>query len=75
MVHEKVVKVRNDLAEDKKIEGQKTIFHEVITDESLRPEEKTVERLEAEGVGLIGAGYLDLPFYRLCSTALTASLL
>ena len=70
MVHEKVVKVQNDLAEDKKIEGQKTIFHEVITDESLRPEEKTVERLEAEGVGLIGAGYVNLPCHRLCSIGL-----
>lgn len=59
MVHEKVVKVQNDLAEDKKIEGQKTIFHEVITNDSLRPEEKTVERLEAEGVGLVAAGYLN----------------
>ena len=57
MVHEKVVKVQNDLAEDKRKEGQKTIFHEVISNDSLRPEEKTVERLEAEGVGLVAAGY------------------
>ena len=59
MVHEKVVKVQHDLAEGKKIEGQKTIFHEVITNDSLRPEEKSVERLEAEGVGVVAAGYLN----------------
>ena len=57
MVREKVIKVQNDLAEDKKLHGQKTIFHDLLTNDQLRPEEKTIDRLEAEGVGIIGAGY------------------
>lgn len=56
MVHEKVVKVQNDLAEDKKILGQKTIFHDLMTNDHLPAEEKTIERLEAEGVALVAAG-------------------
>lgn len=56
MIHEKVTKVQADLSEEKKIDGQKTIFHELIKNDQLRPEEKTTERLVAEGVGVVAAG-------------------
>lgn len=56
MVHEKVTQVQTEIAEDTRIDKQKTIFHDLITDDQLRPEEKTTDRLEGEGVGLVGAG-------------------
>ena len=56
MVHEKVTQVQADIAEDTKVDKQKTIFHDLITNDQLRPEEKTTERLEREGVGLVAAG-------------------
>lgn len=58
MVREKLNKVQADLQEGKKIEGQRTIFHDLFANNQLQPEEKTAERLEAEGVGLVAAGYL-----------------
>ena len=57
MIHEKVSKVQADLKAGVKTQGQRTIFHELLTNSQLPPEEKTPERLEAEGVGLVGAGY------------------
>lgn len=60
MVHEKVSKVQADLKEGVKIQGQRTIFHELLTNDQLSPEEKTPERLEAEGVGVVAAGYDSL---------------
>ena len=56
MVRDKILKVQKDLSEDKKIEGQKTIFHDLLTSDQLPPHEKTPERLEFEGVGLVAAG-------------------
>ena len=60
MVHEKVSKVQADLKAGVKIQEQRTIFHELLTNDQLSPEEKTPERLEAEGVGVVAAGYGSL---------------
>ncbi|KAL9631283.1 MAG: hypothetical protein Q9204_004301 [Flavoplaca sp. TL-2023a] len=56
MVREKVDQVQADLANDKKPDGQRTIFHDLFTNDSLSPEEKTPERLAAEGFSVVGAG-------------------
>ncbi|KAL9023179.1 MAG: hypothetical protein Q9180_008347 [Flavoplaca navasiana] len=56
MVREKVDQVQADLANDKKPDGQRTIFHDLFTNDSLIPEEKTPERLAAEGFSVVGAG-------------------
>lgn len=58
MVHEKVTQVQADIVEDARVDKQKTIFHALITNDQLRPEEKTTDRLEGEGVGLVAAGNL-----------------
>lgn len=58
MVREKIDKVQTDLQQGRKMEGQRTIFHDLFTNNQLPPGEKTTERLEAEGVGLVAAGYL-----------------
>lgn len=56
MVHEKVTQVQTDLIEVKKVDSQKTIFHDLITNDQLQPQEKTTERLAAEGFALVSAG-------------------
>ncbi|KAL8993523.1 MAG: hypothetical protein Q9169_006281 [Polycauliona sp. 2 TL-2023] len=56
MIHDKVDQVQDDVAKHIKPDGQRTIFHDLITNDSLMPEEKTQERLVAEGVALVGAG-------------------
>ncbi|KAL8843358.1 MAG: hypothetical protein Q9176_001971 [Flavoplaca citrina] len=56
MVREKVDQVQADLANDKKPDGQRTIFHDLFTNDSLIPEEKTAERLAAEGFSVVAAG-------------------
>lgn len=56
MVREKVDQVQDDLANDKKPDGQRTIFHDLFTNDSLIPEEKTPERLAAEGFSIVAAG-------------------
>ena len=56
MVHDKVNKVQSDFAEDKEVNSRQTIFHGLIANDQLPPEEKTTERLEAEGAGVVAAG-------------------
>ena len=58
MVHDKVSKVQSDFADGKKVDSRQTIFHGLIANDQLPPEEKTTERLEAEGAGVVAAGYL-----------------
>ena len=56
MLHEKVTKVQEDVKAGKKSNDQRTIFHDIIKNDQIRPEENTQERLETEGFGLISAG-------------------
>ncbi|KAL8696037.1 MAG: hypothetical protein Q9224_003006 [Gallowayella concinna] len=53
MIREKVDQVQVDLAEHKKPDDHRTIFHDLFMDDHLIPEEKTAERLAAEGVGVL----------------------
>lgn len=55
-VRDQVVKVKAELAEGKKPAGQKTIFYEMLTNDQLRPEDKTNDRLEQEGLSVVAAG-------------------
>ena len=55
-MRDKINAVQSDLSEGKRTDSQKTIFHDLITNDQLRPEEKTAARLEAEGVGVVAAG-------------------
>ncbi len=57
MVREKVDQVQADLDDNQKPDdGQRTIFHDLLANHSLIPEERTPERLAAEGVGIVSAG-------------------
>ncbi|KAL8785036.1 MAG: hypothetical protein Q9195_008796 [Heterodermia aff. obscurata] len=60
MVHDKVGKVQSDFAENKKVDSPQTIFHSMIANNQLPPEEKTTERLEAEGAGVVAAGAMTV---------------
>lgn len=66
MVREKVDQVQADLDENQKPDGQRTIFHDLLTNHSLIPEERTPERLAAEGVGIVSAGSAAVPSLWLC---------
>ncbi|KAI4256855.1 MAG: hypothetical protein L6R42_005990, partial [Xanthoria sp. 1 TBL-2021] len=59
-VREKVDQVQADLVDNKKPDGQRTIFHDLFTNDSLIPEERTPERLAAEGVGIVSAGSMTV---------------
>lgn len=61
MVREKVDQVQADLVDNKKPDGQRTIFHDFFTNDSLIPEERTPESLAAEGVGIVSAGSAAVP--------------
>ncbi|KAL8807560.1 MAG: hypothetical protein Q9200_004625, partial [Gallowayella weberi] len=60
MIREKVDQVQVDLAGHKKPDGQRNIFHDLFTDDHLSPEEKSAERLAAEGVGIVSAGSMTV---------------
>lgn len=56
MVRGKIDQVQVDLEEKNEKSGQRTVFHEMFVSDQLWPEEKTSDRLEAEGVALVAAG-------------------
>lgn len=60
MIRAQVLGVKAELDEGKKRDGQgqKTIFYDLLTNEQLPPEDKSVDRLELEGVSLVAAGYV-----------------
>ena len=51
-----IIGAKAELAAGKKPKGQKTVFYELLTNDQLREEDKTVDRLEAEGLSVLGAG-------------------
>ena len=51
-----IIDAKAELAEGNKPQGQKTVFYELLTNDQLREEDKTVDRLEAEGISVFGAG-------------------
>lgn len=57
MIHDKVAGVRQNLKQGKSLGGQRTIFHDLMVNEQLPAHERSDKRLEAEGFGLVGAGY------------------
>jgi hypothetical protein len=56
MVRDKVSHVKAEVAEGRKPEGQKTVFYDLLMNEQLAPEDKTNDRVEAEGVSVVAAG-------------------
>ncbi|KAL8934024.1 MAG: hypothetical protein Q9216_006112 [Gyalolechia sp. 2 TL-2023] len=60
MIRDKIFKVEADIKEGKKLKGQKSIIYDLITDDHLPPEDKTLPRLEAEAIALVGAGSMTV---------------
>ena len=56
MARAQIIDAKAELAEGKKPDGQKTVFYELLTSDQLREEDKTVDRLETEGISVFGAG-------------------
>ena len=56
MLRDQVVSVKADLEKGQKPTGQKSVFYDMITNDQVRPEEKTTEHLVLEAVTVISAG-------------------
>lgn len=58
MIREQIFGVQTELAAGRKPDndGVKTISYDLLTNDQLPPEDKTVDRLELEGVSLVAAG-------------------
>lgn len=56
MVRAKILTVKAELAEGRKPEGQKTIFYDVLTNPQLAEEDKSLARVENEGISVVAAG-------------------
>lgn len=61
MIRSQVLGVKAELDEGKRPDGQgqKTILYDLLTNDQLPPEDKSVDRLESEGLSLVAAGYID----------------
>lgn len=57
-IRAQILGVKAELAEGKRPDndGQKTIFYDLLQNDQLPPEDKTIDRLELEGLSLVGAG-------------------
>ncbi len=55
-VREKILLVKSEMAQGRKPEGQRTIFYDLLNNDELAPQDKTIERLENEGISLVAAG-------------------
>ena len=56
MLRDQVVAVKKDLEKGQKPAGQKSVFYDMITNDHVRPEEKTTDHLVLEAVTVISAG-------------------
>ena len=55
-IRNKILEVKAEMAKGRKPQGQRTIFYDLINDDHLAAEDKTIERLENEGVSIVAAG-------------------
>ncbi|KAL6718626.1 hypothetical protein ACLMJK_002860 [Lecanora helva] len=60
IVRQQVLSAKDDLDQGRKPDGQKTIFYDLLKSDQLRPEDKTVDRLEAEGLSVVAAGSMTV---------------
>ena len=56
MLRDQVVAVKTDLEKGQNPTGQKSVFYDMITNDHVRPEEKTTDHLVLEAVTVISAG-------------------
>lgn len=61
MIRMQLLDVKAELDEGKRPDGKgpKTIFYDLLKNENLPPEDKTVDRLENEGISITAAGYVS----------------
>ena len=52
-----MVELKKQHAEGRKVTGRKTIFYDILTNEQISPQDKETERLIAESISVVGAGY------------------
>lgn len=57
MIRAQVVEVKKDHAEGRKVSGRRTILYDILTNNQISPHDKETERLVAESISVVGAGY------------------
>ena len=55
-MYSQVIEIKKELQNNKKTEGQRTIFYDVLTNDQVRPEEKKVDHLAEEAYIVVAAG-------------------
>ncbi len=55
-MYNQVIEIKNKIQNNQKPEGQTTILYDVLTNDRVRPEEKTVDHLAGEAHILVAAG-------------------
>ena len=53
-----MVEVKKQHAEGRKTSGRKTIFYDILANDQIRPQDKETERLVAESISVVAAGYV-----------------
>ena len=74
MLRDQILNVKQDLAEGKKptSQMQKSVFHDMLSNPAVRPQEKTTDHLVVESVSVIAAGMNTTAF---CLAIITYHLL
>lgn len=57
MIRAQVLKIKEELAEGRKSSGRKSILYDILMNDQTRPQDKETERLVAEGLSVVAAGY------------------
>lgn len=61
MLRAKVLEIKNEHAEGRKGSSQRTILYDIFTNDQIRPQDKETERLLAEALSVVAAGYSSFP--------------
>lgn len=56
-----VLEIKKELTEGRESAGRKTIFYDIIMNDQIRPQDKETERLVAEALSVVAAGYPRFP--------------
>ena len=56
MLRARVVEVKAEYAEGRKVNDRKTIFYDILRNDQINPHDKDTERLVSEALTVVGAG-------------------
>lgn len=60
-IRAQVLEIKKEHAEGRKPSGRRTIIYDILTNDQIRPQDKETERLLAEALSVVAAGYSCFP--------------